>query len=851
MQSIKDTQAFMGKNITQSKMEPTTLEHVLELIRTSSSLKGKIEQVRSIDEQGQRQEAKKALLPYFSLNVFEGNSRSNENFRSSSHIVIDFDHVPPDRLADTIAKLQIDPRVQAYFVSPSSDGIKIIFPLQQVITDAKFFTNYYIEAAEKISQDYDLKADPSCKDPARAVFLTYDPHVFVRDEKDITPLPVVLPKGGTLRGRPPAQKIGTAIPEALLSMFEPASPGERTHKMTQIIGLSINHGMSRELTLQYLKLWNEKNNPPHDEKKLIDTVNDMYARYKKVDLPFDIIERGNQYYRFSLGDPEKKEKLLSTFIIEPESLLRAKEGDVLTCTIVTSSGNKYTEILFEATDWTPEGLEKRIGHIDCTVLATEMEVKIMKMYIEARIPVTKIGTRVVGLDDSNSLWISKNLNMDKTGILPVMTHVPYDRGGDSFYNKIEYVFQNDDEYMKHIGTFYDLILKINDPQAIVPMLGWIFVTPVRKVIMEYKKKFPVLFVPGTMGSGKTSTAQLFMRLCGYKSDDINSADMRRFPMLKALSSTNGIPIFIDEFKQSDMTDFSTNDIHRYIRKSTDGGVEPKGHSDQTTTDYHLLAPWVLIGEWSIKTPAERERMIIPRFSAQIKLDKSMQKYFLKLFNETELRGFMVKYIPYLLGQDIRKRYDEAHVYCENHFKKIQVAPRVLHNLVIMTMGVKLFIDYAAYLKLPVPAIDLPAILNGQLSEITGTNTGAVESAIDQLIGEMSRMSIREKHNSSGVSTVNTKEPWYTVSEFNGKAALCIRFSLALPLVKEFAKRTDSEIDILDASGYRRMLSPKETPYLLSASHPVKFGGGRLYRCVIFDMDQARAAGVDLEGFEDA
>ena len=83
--------------------------------------------------------------------------------------------------------------------------------------------------------------------------------------------------------------------------------------------------------------------------------------------------------------------------------------------------------------------------------------------------------------------------------------------------------------------------------------------------------------------------------------------MRPFPMLKNLSSTNGIPQFYDEFKQSDMKDDAIESLLRYIREIYDGEMEQKGREDQTTIDYELLAPMAVMGEWNISQPAIRER----------------------------------------------------------------------------------------------------------------------------------------------------------------------------------------------------------------------------------------------------
>jgi hypothetical protein len=857
MEFLKNIYAGWNKSIQISSLLDTTLFEVIKSIQSDQSVLARINQVRSLTDPIQRQDAKKGLLPYFVLNHFTDNKRTNSNFISSQYIVADFDHIS-SQFDKVIEKLKTDPRVLLFFRSPSNDGVKIVFALDREISDSKLYSSFYKNTISSISQEYSVTPDLSCQDPARAIFYSHDPEPFINPNYVALTVAPNISSGRNISSNSkeetvPVANLNSKTIDGLMKLFTGGAPGERTHKMTQLIGMCMNKGMDELVTLEFIKLWNTKNDPPHTDEKLSSTVSDMFRRYKKkTPLPFDIFMRDDQYFRVNLtgSDEGPTEKALTTFIIEPTELLISPppDGDALQANILSRSGGKYEQVILESNDWTQKDLQDTIAHMDCTVHATDSEVRVLRDYIYNIIPVKKNGTKVVGLDKSETIWATKNLNITKDGPLLPMEIIPYDKGADAFFNKIEYPPLTDNAYGEMVRTFYDNILEINDSQAIVPFIAWNFVAPVRSIIMKYKKRFPILFVPGTMGSGKTSTAQLFMKLHGYSNPVVNSADMRRFPMLKALSSTNGVPIFIDEFKKSDMTDFNANDIHRYIRKSSDGGVEPKGHSDQTTTDYHLSAPWVLIGEWSINNPAEKERMVIPRFSSTIKIDKRMQESFQILDQLDALQGFMPRYIEFLLKQNIRKRYDDALHYITGHFGNMPVAPRVTHNLAIVVLGANLFSDYAIHCGLTKPDLNLPAIINGQLGEVTGNTTGQVESAMDQLVSELSKLAARQRYDSSGVSSGTSRDPWYTITELDGQAVLAFRFSIALPMVREFARKTHSDISLLDEAGYKRMMHPKEIPYLISSSKQIKMSGKNV-RCVVLDLIKLKMIGVDVEGFE--
>ena len=69
-----------------------------------------------------------------------------------------------------------------------------------------------------------------------------------------------------------------------------------------------------------------------------------------------------------------------------------------------------------------------------------------------------------------------------------------------------------DEYKYFGGIIYDTILNINEKDKILAYLGWLFATPVKPIIKNMGEGFPLLFHHGSQGSGKTSTAEMFMRI---------------------------------------------------------------------------------------------------------------------------------------------------------------------------------------------------------------------------------------------------------------------------------------------------------------------------------------------------
>lgn len=157
-----------------------------------------------------------------------------------------------------------------------------------------------------------------------------------------------------------------------------------------------------------------------------------------------------------------------------------------------------------------------------------------------------------------------------------------------------------------LDVLADLLPKINEPQALWPMLGWYAASVFKPWIEKHNLRFPVLNVVGTKGSGKTTLIQkVFMPLLGQPEPVSYDASTTRFVILAILGSSNAMPMAFSEFRYE-----SAEKFLRYVLLSYDTGHDPRGRGDQTTVDYPLMAPFSIDGEDLIADPAARERIVV-------------------------------------------------------------------------------------------------------------------------------------------------------------------------------------------------------------------------------------------------
>lgn len=536
-----------------------------------------------------------------------------------------------------------------------------------------------------------------------------------------------------------------------------------------------------------------------------------------------------------------KDVLLTTFTIKPDELLVMEDGDCLQASVTTNLGYEYSPVYIENAEWLSKmRLLEAIGHQDCVMNGTDNDTQALCAAVNAQVPVRKRATRTIGLHDK-SIWVVEGANITASGVSAIQKITPYQKGKDAFYHNIRYMKLSEDEHHAFIQAFYENILDTNTHETLIPWLAWMLTTPVKQIIMGITEGYPIAFVHGTQGSGKTSMAKLFMRIHGYKKYEPSSCDMKRFPMLDLLCSTNGIPVVLDEFKVSDMKEEYTNNLYRFMRKIYAGETEPKGQSDLSVEHYRLTAPMCVMGEWGVSIPAISERMIMVKYTGAVKENEQMRSAFMKVW-ALPLEAFMPRYIEFILNQDIEFIYKLAKRTVQKHFKDVMIAPRVANNLNVMLVGIYLFKRYGKYSHVPVPKINVGKILDHELEVITGTKAGFVRSAVDQFIeecGVMAQNQTIKKNEDYMVSRIDLKD-------IGSTHILAIRFKKVYSRFKEHARRTSYEGDQIDERSYMDQFG--QTPYIYDKSYVTKFENGNAYRCVVIKTEDAKKAGLDLEGF---
>lgn len=173
---------MLGNNIQSAndplkKIEESELYY--RIVHPEADVEAKVRQLRIAYLIASKQYGElKRTLPYVVCGIFNPSYRKTENFGYTESFIVDVDHLSEKGLTvDTVkARIRNDQRIRMLFTSPSEDGVKVMFRLQERCYDPGLYSLFYKEFLRGFSEQYQLEqvADKRTSDVTRACFLSLD-----------------------------------------------------------------------------------------------------------------------------------------------------------------------------------------------------------------------------------------------------------------------------------------------------------------------------------------------------------------------------------------------------------------------------------------------------------------------------------------------------------------------------------------------------------------------------------------------------------------------------------------------------------------------------------------------------
>ena len=405
-----------------------------------------------------------------------------------------------------------------------------------------------------------------------------------------------------------------------------------------------------------------------------------------------------------------------------------------------------------------------------------------------------------------------------------------------------------DEYDREtVQEILRLLPQTRNPERFLPVVGWFYAAPFRPYIQRWEGEFNILNVLGDTGSGKTTTLETLWRAFGVD-EEMPEAKATPFSIMRMLSSSNALPVVLDEYKPAEMREYKLNQLHSNLRASTRGGSVPKGRSDMGVDRYYLKAPVCISGEQPLEGPAEERRTILTVFKRDVTVGETPeQEAYARLvggeangswYDGYDLMPHAIAYYRWLLQRSASELKDLWEASRGEVLELLGEGHTGLDDMVIqgfqtIKFGTTLYRAFASDIGVDPDTTPVTTEnVNQSIQYVAQNGTGSIHTShLDRLLGVITRAA-------SGGYLVNG-DHYKIVNAGKPNAELAIHLPTAFDKVRKYARDHDVRSDDLlsSAGDYKARISDAaDDPdnYVVTASQNTP----PLNRCVRISISDA-------------
>lgn len=507
--------------------------------------------------------------------------------------------------------------------------------------------------------------------------------------------------------------------------------------------------------------------------------------------------------------------IVSTFLIKPKRRVRGDDGvEALEVDLVNVKNDAQATIVLAPTAFqSKKSFFQHLRTADFQFMGTDENLQnIAKDLSEHNLPVAN-GTSVVGYFELNKdpRWIAPDVLISKRGV-NVETDLLCANPHRSLAKRLSYPVVDDKQVRLLAQRALPLLATMNAPAVILLVLAW-YVAAVCKVqLSRILGHFPILCVAGTKGAGKTNMLQQVSRAFGITQLEPFSVNGTKFVLMRLLASTTSVPVFIDEFKPSDMEPRQVALVQRLLRQVYGGEIEERGHGDQSVAQYPLTAPVVMAGEAEVSDdPALRERVVVVRPDKHdLERHPQWQEAF-RVVSGLPLEQLAAPFIEFSLKQDVVAELKQARVLVATFADRTKDLPLRHHdNLLVQVFGLHMLNTFAESLGVTL-SLDAKTMVETFLNQtLDGCN--GVKDAFDDFLAECAT------HARAGDLVDGTHYAFV-----GGK--LCIHLSSCHQVYLEKRSKTGRKDATNGVPALKRIINEKikSGGYVIKADHRAKLG----------------------------
>ncbi|WP_152420087.1 hypothetical protein [Halorubrum distributum] len=343
-------------------------------------------------------------------------------------------------------------------------------------------------------------------------------------------------------------------------------------------------------------------------------------RYTILPKDVSVTLKNGQYHSVHETEQGKQLDAITNFRIDVNTFLETDSGTKLSVDIVPKSPAEETttkiidmEVFNETRDFKKSVCVGRTT----TFNGSARYLNGIKELVGHQDAPTRKGVSTVGMHDGEMVTPNGVIGKSWEKEDPDHTFEPLQQAIESKWTlDIEGDGEYDSESVQEVFTH---LWQSRDAERFLPLLGYFFSSLYAPSIRDIEGEIPLATVMANTGAGKTSVLSKLYEMIGLDGNPYSAKDTK-FALMNSLASTNNVPIWMDEYKPSDMAKYEIDNLQDFLRKTTKKGDETRGQSDQSVRTYTLESPVILSGEETIQGSAEERRAIRTQLKTSVTKD---------------------------------------------------------------------------------------------------------------------------------------------------------------------------------------------------------------------------------------
>ena len=552
----------------------------------------------------------------------------------------------------------------------------------------------------------------------------------------------------------------------------------------------------------------------------------------------EIFESRKGYYFQGKG---KTKARLSNFVIEPRARILTDRGQRTLCDLVLTNGRKFKErILPENTFNSARDFNRVLQSVSHEMAWSGINSNVaalVDMLAEIEVP-EFTGVHAIGYHETpdGPRWICPEGVIGPSGFISGSRYIYDPSIKPVISSSLDYsgARLSDETTSGLAQKVLPDLFALNTPDVILSLVGWYTASLVAPFLRKRLGHFPVLWVWGTGGSGKTSLNRdiFWPAFSGVLAEPFSCSDTT-FAQIVNAAATNAVANVNDEFK-NDLPQVNRERVTRIARRSYTMEVESRGRPDRTMDSYLLSAPQVYVGEMIPEEPALRERLIVVS-PMKTNLTDPRKACMRRLMTQplVMLSGSLIRF---LLRCDLDDFLATARAILGSMLDTMRLSPRIMDNLLCIVFGDLLHQQWCKHLGVVInDRPDLRYSMGRILANITDSDgddseSDQVRDMLDQFvkqIGMYAHLGIIEEGVHYCGLIVDQSRRIYLYTEAAREAYL------------EACRKTgQTDITLSNAAIKRVAREKSEDPHswLVERSRQVFLGKSRP-RCIGIDVDR--------------